>query len=683
MRCSIRPRNVMAARVLLLGTGPVDVVRAVARWWTANEPATDITLVVNDARIDLFAPAADLNVTIVGFAGGRIAVSNPSVMALIPRLRRARFDEIAIVVTNTTGRGFNHVVRVACTLGVAHDRIRLAYVAEGGRVTTVTVAQRRRDERKRRRDALITQWTGSVLNARGLCGIAVAAALFRYGAVGGWICLAVAHLITVCAQRASWGEYTGDAGIHLQLAKRTGMGEVFCFDPRQFSAGSSSPLWTLLLALLWRMGARRDLETAGKLLASAAAHAALVTLALAARAWLGPDSAWGLAPLVLSVLPQFHVWTCRAMEASSALLMGALIAFAALSHVPFPPALVAGLFALAFLARWENIALLAPMYLLAAMKAGPVVLLSFVPAAAIAALNWAHIGSPVASTAGSRRRAARVALNEAGRNPAPEAWRDLVSSKRSIASLAVIGMLATVFAPSPVTLALIAWLLLAATFFSVIVPTTYDERYLMPSLAPYVLLATAGADAAMRWTIAPLAALVIAAVIAARIAGVLRDLPLRRRAAERGHARERRFRQEIARALDAQLPPRGVVALIEVDVRWFMTRDDVRVVSLDAVLDGTVAPSVVSGRFSNLLVDRGVTHVLIEENLHLRAGWRDTDLFPLVGATGHVMIEPLGPLVPMAEWRYDNWGETPMRWVLWRVERAASRCVPNTCEVAA
>src|SRR5207237_1041851 len=109
------------------------------------------------------------------------------------------------------------------------------------------------------------------------------------------------------------------------------------------------------------------------------------------------------------------------------------------------------------------------------------------------------------------------------------------------------------------------------------------------------------------------------------------------------------------------------VALIEVDLRWFMTRDDVRVIGLDAVLDGSVAPSVISGRYAGLLAARRVAHVLIEENLHERAGWRDTDLYPLVGATGTRAVGSLGPLTPVREWEYRNWGDAPAKWVLWRV----------------
>ena len=117
------------------------------------------------------------------------------------------------------------------------------------------------------------------------------------------------------------------------------------------------------------------------------------------------------------------------------------------------------------------------------------------------------------------------------------------------------------------------------------------------------------------------------------------------------------------------LPPHGILGCIEVDLRWFMPRADLQVVGFDAVLDGTVAPSVHSGHYADLLRRRGVSHVLIEENLHRRAGWRDTDLCLLVGQRGEVEIPGAGRLSPIRAWAYRNWGDgTPVRWVLWRVE---------------
>lgn len=651
--------------VLVIGTAPTEAVLAVAYAARAEAPYRPLTIVVNQARVDAIRQAAPPESTVLGYEGARFGPDNISVRALAARMRTAAVHRILIAATGHSLQEYRHVIRAASSFGAFPRDVRFAQVHANGTVRITPMLVRRMREAGLQAESLLRGPLGWAL--LGLAGAGLGLGLDK--GVAPWLCLVAAHVITALSQWASWGEYTGDAGIHLQLARRTGEGEPFCYDPGQYSAGSSSPLWTLLLAGLWRAGLHRRLEKGGKLLAAACAHLALVAIAAAAYMWLGHGPAWGLAPLFLATLPQFHVWTARAMETSLAVLTGALVCGVTLTETSLPVAVPLGIFALAFLVRWEHAALLAPVFLLSVWRHGPLMLLAPLPILAIAALNFLRTGSPVASTAASRRRAAQAARHDAGAPRWPEAVRDLIVSKPGLALAAIAGLTAVAIAPAPGPVAMSASFMLGALFFSVVVPMTYDERYLMPSMPAFLLLAVSGLQAAPPHSMRQAAFIAAGILVLERVVTTVDGLPARRRAAARGHLHEREFRRRVGRAVNELLPPHGILGCIEVDLRWFMPRADIQIVGFDAVLDGTVAPAAQTGHYADLLRRRGVSHVLIEENLHQRAGWRDTDLCLLVGHRHETEIPGAGLLTPVRAWTYRNWGDgTPVRWVLWRLE---------------
>ena len=103
---------------------------------------------------------------------------------------------------------------------------------------------------------------------------------------------------------------------------------------------------------------------------------------------------------------------------------------------------------------------------------------------------------------------------------------------------------------------------------------------------------------------------------------------------------ERAFRQEVAAGLAATLPKDAVLGLVEVDLLWPIGRDDIRVVSLDGVLDAGVLDGLERNALVPVLAQRGVTHVLIESCLYARPGWTELDLAPL--ATGEATVHLAG-----------------------------------------
>jgi len=82
-----------------------------------------------------------------------------------------------------------------------------------------------------------------------------------------------------------------DSWIHFQFARNLARGDGFSFNPRQPTAGSTAPLWTLLLAGVYAVGGR--FPVAGQLLSGACFLAALAaTYALGKRLTGGRWAAW-------------------------------------------------------------------------------------------------------------------------------------------------------------------------------------------------------------------------------------------------------------------------------------------------------------------------------------------------------------------------------------------------------
>jgi len=191
-----------------------------------------------------------------------------------------------------------------------------------------------------------------------------------------------------------------DSWIHLHFARNLAEGAGFSYNPGVPVAGSTAPLWTLLLAAgAFVAGASLVLA---KVLGVAATVAAGV---LTRRAAL----AWGAAPAVALAAGVALVWTGAltwgALSGMEVSLAAALVAAALLAHASDGRAATAALAALATLARPEAI-LLVPALLLAkpvgarrTLVFAGVTLLALAP---FVAFCLATVGTPLPATAAAK-----------------------------------------------------------------------------------------------------------------------------------------------------------------------------------------------------------------------------------------------------------------------------------------
>ena len=213
-----------------------------------------------------------------------------------------------------------------------------------------------------------------------------------------------------------------DSWIHLHFARNLAEGNGFVYNPGTPVAGSTAPLWTLLLAAGVRL-AGASLVTA-KTLGVVAATGAALLLRRAARAWGASGATAVLTAVALEWSGPFAWGALSGMEVALAALLVTAAAFALARERLFLAA-VAG--ALATLARPEAIVLL-PLLVLAARPSprqvivfGAVVAIVLVP---FAAFCLATTGTLVPSTAAAKVEGGLLGRLIGIREPARLTWVD-------------------------------------------------------------------------------------------------------------------------------------------------------------------------------------------------------------------------------------------------------------------
>jgi arabinofuranosyltransferase len=224
-------------------------------------------------------------------------------------------------------------------------------------------------------------------------------------AVAGALALGLALFLLRESQLAGVAGFPlDDSWIHFQFARNLAEGHGFSYNPGEPVAGSTAPLWTLLLGGVFALAGSQPLLAKG-VGALGALGAALLAGRLA-LAWTGERGAALLAAL-LTALSGPLVWgSLSGMEVT---LAAALVTAGVLAHVSGRDAAAAALLALAVLARPES-ALLLPLV----WAAGP---LTWRRSALFAAWALAIVGPWVAfnlTTAGTPLPATAAAKIEGG-----------------------------------------------------------------------------------------------------------------------------------------------------------------------------------------------------------------------------------------------------------------------------
>jgi hypothetical protein len=402
--------------------------------------------------------------------------------------------------------------------------------------------------------------------------------------------------------------YVGDAAVYLPYARNAANGHLFQFNVGEFSTGSTSPLWSLLLAIPFLLG----LGLAGaKAFSAAFAVLGLLATIYAAqrlsRSWTAAAvaSLFVLGTMALHAVSLYEsglTVTLVAMSlvaaqrtrarwgesgALSVRALAPLIAIWAVLPLARPDAVIlvvaqaVALFAFAPIDRRRALAPLLSALALAAL-----------PALAYFGASLIDLGTFSTSSQG-RSHALQEVLDKwiGPLYASSSAVREVFSSPWVFAFIPAVGGVAllarqkaTRWLAAFAGVALVGYLALL-TF---VTPAVYDTgRYLVP-LVPIASATAAVLLAHARGTRLWLPALA-AALLAIGISSVLELRDYTRLARSIGITEKEVFSRDVVATLNQMAQPGDTVLSYEVQLRYFL-RDDVSVLSEDGITDGKVAP---------------------------------------------------------------------------------------------
>lgn len=452
---------------------------------------------------------------------------------------------------------------------------------------------------------------------------------------GGVIVLAAVGVIALTAYSLRHA-YIGDAAIYLPYARNAADGHLFQFNVGEFSSGSTSPLWAVLLAIPFLLGFG---VTGAKAFAAIFAVLAFLATVVAAhrmsRSWtaaavaslvfLGPAAYFAISlyesglVLMLTALaliagerahrlwreenrvtlrgigPLVAVWAALPLARPDAVIMVvaqavALFAFAAASRRQAVPALLAALAAAA------------------------------VPAAAYFGYSLAELGT--ASTSSQGRA---FALQETAKEFVGPFYRSGDAVREILGSPWVFGLV-----PAVAGLVLLArrhatrWLALYGVavlcgyvfLLTFVAPGFFDTpRYLLP-VVPVIAVAAAHAIAQVRGAMLGPVALVISIVVIGGSAGLwLRDqVDLIQTFGLTNHEV---FERDVVAMIERRATPGDTVLAYEVQLRHYLS-EDLRVLSQDGITDGKVHPYQESRDITGFLKRYRPRWWIADENVKFR-----------------------------------------------------------------
>jgi hypothetical protein len=199
-----------------------------------------------------------------------------------------------------------------------------------------------------------------------------------------------------------------DSWIHFHLARNVAEGHGFAYNPGVPVSGSTAPLWTLLLAALFKAGG--VYPAWAKVAGVAAALGAAWLARRLALAWTG-DAALGLTAALVTAWSAPMVW--GALSGMEVALAALLVTAALVAHVEGRTATSAALVGLAALARPESVLLVPLLWLggpLTARRSAVVLGLPAVLLLPWVMFNLRTFGSPLPATAAAKIEGGLVGL---------------------------------------------------------------------------------------------------------------------------------------------------------------------------------------------------------------------------------------------------------------------------------
>jgi len=381
--------------------------------------------------------------------------------------------------------------------------------------------------------------------------------------------------ITLAAGLPYFPQFQGDSYIHYQYAMNLSRGMFMQFNPGEPSGGTTAPLWTMMLSVVYLLTGKGLMDIGAKVLGLLFAFGTGMMLLALAREFKPPEKEDYLLPFLLVLDPYYMFWAGSGMEASAAAFALALGFFLFIRKRNWLAGLAMGL---ALLLRPELLVVLLLFAVLRPTSAFKLLFPGFFFCAVYYGLIYASTMTPFPSSWETRR--VQAAFTEYA---------------MPLGATAITGLsLYYIFAahmPLAITALFayrrrlwIAWLIIGffVAFYTIVVPTAYGMRYLVPAIPLLVLLAAVGAR-----RIGLRTRYLLLLMIPFWALGFVRKM---RNVIYTSQGRENYAM--MGRWFKENTPPSILIAAKEVQIAWFAER---RVLSLDGVTDGKVNAYIKKG----------------------------------------------------------------------------------------
>ncbi|MEO0146723.1 MAG: hypothetical protein ABIM19_07820 [candidate division WOR-3 bacterium] len=381
--------------------------------------------------------------------------------------------------------------------------------------------------------------------------------------------------ITIMAGLPYFRQFQGDSYIHYQYAVNLARGMFMQFNPGEPSGGTTAPLWTIMLSGLYFLTGKGFMDIGAKVLGTLFAFGTGLILFRLIREFWPPEPEDYLVPFLLVLDPYYMFWAGSGMEAAAAAFALALGFLLFMKKRNWLCGLVMGL---ALLLRPE---LLIVSLFFVIMRPKAIIKLLF-PGLFFCSLYYGLI---YASTM----------------TPFPASWetrRVQAAFTEYALPLGITGFtglsLYYIFAahmPLAVTALFaykwrlwVAWVIIAffVIFYTIVVPTAYGMRYIVPAIPLLVLLGTIGGRRVGLRT-----RYLLLLMIPFWAFGFVRKM---RNVVYTSYGRN--YYATAGEWLKQNTPPDVLLVAKEVQIAWFADR---RVLSVDGVTDGRVSPYIKKG----------------------------------------------------------------------------------------
>lgn len=433
----------------------------------------------------------------------------------------------------------------------------------------------------------------------------------------------------------------GDAFIHFVFARGIAEGQPFFYNG-EFSAGSTSPLWSILLAPLWAWLGDGIVGGVKVLAGGFTALAVVLTFQLARKISANSKIALATAALVAGsfVLP---FWAAKGMETPLyvCLVLGSFLIYwkiLTLEKSGRWEVWLGVLLGLTILARPEGWLLAAFIGIPLLLRKRTRVIFSVGLTAAVFFVPYyfwlfQNTGQIFPSSIARILRARQWASEIGGVYFTTEILKILLTKLLPLTPFFVLFFWQRVKRDRFVFGPIYAWLGFHVIFFSFVMPTTEGYRYLLAALPFFFLLALLGVwkIKSRRWRGAALTLILVGSF---GISG--QQLFERINLIENC---ERPFidqaRRETGLWLRDHTPPTSLIALKEVDQSAYYSSR--RVLSLDGTLDTRAIPFVRSGDQLGFLRQEKPNFFVLEEEMYREyPDWQNSNVLPLLDANPEI-----------------------------------------------